>query len=100
MSIKTAISCLALLAVPAEWVRADALARLKPEQLEAVHQAIAALRSQRRESVRAGPFRDYRANLHVHSALSHDSRGTIEEIVAAARAAGTHVLMFTEHPAE
>jgi len=100
MRIKTVIIiCVALLAAP-EWARADALARLKPERLEAVHQAIAALRSQRKESVRAGPFRDYRANLHVHSALSHDSRGTIQEIVAAARAAGTHVLMFTEHPAE
>jgi hypothetical protein len=100
MPIKPVIICLALLAGPAEWVRADALARLKPERLEAVHQAIVALRSQRRESVRAGPLRDYRANLHVHSALSHDSRGTIEEIIAAARAAGTGVLMFTEHPAE
>src|SRR5207244_4860110 len=31
---------------------------------------------------------------------SHDSRGTIEEIVAAAKATGTRVLMFTEHPSE
>ena len=41
-----------------------------------------------------------RANLHVHSAFSHDSRGTVEEIVAAAKKVGTQVVMFTEHPAD
>src|SRR5262249_15747217 len=46
------------------------------------------------------PYKDYRANLHVHSSLSHDSRGTIEEITAAAKKVGTSVLMFTEHPAD
>ena len=80
--------------------RADALARLQPDQLEAVHRAVRALRSDWRKLDRPGPYRDYRANLHVHSALSHDSRGTIAEIVAAARAACTRVLLFTEHPAD
>jgi hypothetical protein len=68
--------------------------------LEAVHKAVLAHRSQWRKLERPGPYHDYRANLHVHSALSHDSRGTIAEIVAAARATGTRVLMFTEHPAD
>src|SRR5207244_709706 len=49
---------------------------------------------------RSGPYQEYRANLHVHSLLSHDSRGTLEEIVAAAKKVGTRVLMFTEHPSE
>jgi len=80
--------------------RADALARLMPERLDAVHQAITDLKSQRRAVPRPGPYRDFRANLHVHSAFSHDSRGKIEDIVAAARAVGTQVLMFTEHPAD
>src|SRR5947209_1871805 len=80
--------------------RADALAKLKAEKLEAVHQAIRALRSEWRWLPRRGPYREYRANLHVHSALSHDSRGTIAEIVAAARQVGTRVVMFTEHPSE
>ena len=80
--------------------RADALARLEPEKLAAVHQDIAALRPEWQKLPRPGPFTEYRANLHVHSALSHDSRGTLDEIVAAAKAVGTHVLMFTEHPAE
>src|SRR5438132_4780557 len=82
------------------YARADALAKLKLDKLEAVHKAIQALRSERREVPRSGPYKEYRANLHVHSLLSHDSRGTIEEIVAAARAAGTRVLLFTEHPAD
>ena len=78
----------------------DALDRLTAERLEAVQQSLVALKSQRRELVRSGPLGEYRANLHVHSALSHDSRGKIEEIVSAAKAVGTQVLMFTEHPAE
>lgn len=81
-------------------LHADALARLKSEHLEAVHKDIQGLRSQWQALPRSGPFREYRANLHVHSALSHDSRGTIEEIVAAAKATGTRILMFTEHPAD
>jgi hypothetical protein len=79
---------------------ADALARLQPDKLEAVHRAIQALRAQRRVLVRPGPYREYRANIHVHSRLSHDSRGTVDEIVAAARKTGTRVLLFTEHPAD
>jgi len=78
--------------------RADALARLKPDKLEAVHQAVLALRADWRKLDRAGPYKEYRANVHVHSALSHDSRGTLDEIVAAARATGSRVLLFTEHP--
>jgi hypothetical protein len=80
--------------------RADALSKLKPEKLEAVHQAIQALRADWRPVPRSGPYREYRANLHVHSSLSHDSRGTIEEIVSAAKKVGTSILMFTEHPSD
>ncbi len=82
------------------FARGDALERLKPERLEATHRAVAELRSLRQEVTRPGPYRDFRANLHVHSAFSHDSRGTIAEIVAAAKAVGTRVLLFTEHPSD
>ena len=77
----------------------DAIDRLTAERLEAVHQAVLKFKSELREVPRSGPLREHRANLHVHSAFSHDSRGTIEEIVTAAKAAGTSVIMFTEHPA-
>jgi hypothetical protein len=80
--------------------RADALAKLEAEKLEAVHRAVEVLRAKRQKLERPGPYKEYRANLHVHSKLSHDSRGSLEEIVAAARACGTSVLMFTEHPAD
>jgi hypothetical protein len=80
--------------------RADALAKLKPDKLEALHQAIQTLRAEWKAITRQGPYREYRANLHVHSSLSHDSRGTIEEIVAAAKKVNTSVLMFTEHPSD
>ncbi len=79
---------------------ADAVDRLTAERLEAVHQVVLKLKSERRDVPRQGTLREYRANLHVHSAFSHDSRGTIDEIVAAAKSVGTQVLMFTEHPAD
>lgn len=79
---------------------ADALERLKVEKLRVVHRDVATFKSQRQETPRPEPYRDFRANLHVHSAFSHDSRGKIEDIVTAAKAVGTQVLMFTEHPAD
>ena len=63
---------------------ADALARLTPKKLEAIQQAVAALKAQRQPEARSGPFREYRAAIHLHSSFSHDSRGTLNEIVAAA----------------
>jgi hypothetical protein len=80
--------------------RADALVKLKADRLEAVRRAVMALRAERREWQRADSYRDYRANLHVHSYLSHDSRGQLDDIVAAAKRAGTTILMFTEHPSD
>jgi hypothetical protein len=86
------------LLVPARLARADALERLRADRLETVRKDVAALRAEWRQLPPAGPFTDYRANLHVHSVLSHDSRGTVDEIVAAAKAVGTRVVLFTEHP--
>lgn len=81
-------------------VAEDAIDRLTAARLEAVHQSLNKFKDDRRTLTRSGPFRDYRANLHVHSAFSHDSRGKIDEIIAAAKVAGTQILMFTEHPAD
>ncbi len=80
-------------------VRADALDRMTAEKLAAVRASVAEWAKKRQEVARPGPWKEYRANLHVHSAFSHDSRGKIEDIVASAKKAGTQVLMFTEHPA-
>ena len=92
-----AVLVFGILSAPA---RADAIARLKPEKLQAIHRAILDLRSQWRSLSRPGVYQEFRANLHVHSSLSHDSRGKIEDIVVAAKRVGTRVLMFTEHPSD
>lgn len=80
--------------------RADAIDRLKPERLEAVHRAIEEGKKDWRKVEPLTPLVDHRAILHLHSKWSHDSRGTIENIVAAAKSVGVSVLMFTEHPAD
>jgi hypothetical protein len=40
---------------------------------------------------------DVRGIVHCHSALSHDSEGTLEEIAAAAHGAGVRFLAMTDH---
>lgn len=77
----------------------DALERLKPEYLKQMREARESFALQRQPPDSDGSI-SVRANLHVHSELSHDSRGKIEDIVAAAKRAGTEVLMFTEHPSQ
>ena len=94
------ILAFAIMLLPTARAHADALERLKVEKLRVVHRDVAAFKSQRQDVARPEPYRDFRANLHVHSAFSHDSRGKIEDIVAAAKAVGTQVVMFTEHPAD
>lgn len=95
------LTCLSIACgtAPSAAIAADAIDRLTPQRLEAVHQSIEKLKTQRKPLARRGPFTEHRANLHVHSAFSHDSRGKIEDIVASAKAAGSDILMFTEHPA-
>ncbi len=99
-SFLVVLSVVVAVALQSHSVAADAIEKLKPARLEAVRQSIATLRDQRIEVLRAGPYQEHRANLHVHSHWSHDSVGTVEEIVHAARATGTSVIMFTEHPAD
>jgi len=93
------ISCWIVLLASAPMVAADMLDRLRPEKLQATHEAIKALKFQRRAVGLSSGYDDVRALLHVHSAWSHDSRGTIEEIVLAAKEAGVRVILFSEHPA-
>jgi len=78
---------------------ADALDRLQPDKLHAEHEAIERLKLQHHQVSLSSSYQDVRALLHVHSGFSHDSRGTIEEIIAAAKQAEVRVIMFSEHPA-
>jgi hypothetical protein len=89
-----------LFAIISHVALADGLEKLKAERLEAVRLSVESLRQQRVEVPRTDGYQEHRANLHVHSHWSHDSVGTIEEIVAAAKQTGTSVVMFTEHPAD
>jgi hypothetical protein len=87
-----------LVSVPA--ASADGLARLAPAKLAAVQAAVAELAAERRPvEVKLEGYEDYRAILHCHSLLSHDSRSKLEEIIKAAKEVGVRVIMFTEHPA-
>jgi hypothetical protein len=80
-------------------VRGDAVDRLKPAYLKSLHEAVEGLQHDRQPASLPNAFTDYRAVMHVHSLLSHDSRGTVEEIIAAAKKVGVKVILFTEHPA-
>lgn len=86
-------------ALAAAAISEDAIDRLARDRVERVHDAVAALAAARVPLDRPGPLREYRLNLHVHSSFSHDSRGEIGAIVAAAKRAGTDAILFTEHPA-
>jgi hypothetical protein len=72
--------------------------RLEESRLAALRRAVRPLRAAARPQPRSGEYLDVRSALHVHSSLSHDSRGTPAEIAAAARAAGIRAVFMTEHP--
>jgi hypothetical protein len=44
-----------------------------------------------------GGLAEYTAVMHVHSGYSHDGRGTLDEIAAAAARAGVRVVFLTDH---
>jgi hypothetical protein len=76
---------------------ADGADHLALPRLQRVHEAVAQLRMLPRAPTEAGPFQDVRAVIHCHSYLSHDSRGTPEEIIAGAKKAGVRVIFMTDH---
>ncbi|MEZ6072459.1 MAG: hypothetical protein R3C10_19905 [Pirellulales bacterium] len=88
-----------ILAISTQTTRGDAVERMRMERLRATHEQVAALAERRRDVALSSDYEDCRALLHVHSAFSHDSNGSIDEIIAAARAVGARVVMFSEHPA-
>lgn len=79
---------------------ADALERMALDRLKRTDEAVRLLQNDRRPVEVSSGYNDYRAVVHVHSHLSHDSHGTVEEIRRAAREVGVQVVLFTEHPAD
>lgn len=69
--------------------------RLSAQFLEKLDQERATLAA----SVKATevPYPFVRGTFHFHSHFSHDSNGTLEEIIVAAKATNTRVIGFTEH---
>lgn len=78
---------------------ADAIQRLQIPKLAATHEAVKDLRGRRVPVEWSSGYEDYRAIIHCHSKFSHDSRGTIDRILEAAKTAGVQVILFSEHPA-
>ena len=72
--------------------------RLSAQRLEQFDRDRAALAA--RLEPGAPPYPLVRGTFHMHSRLSHDSKGTPEEIVAAAKATGTRIVGMTEHPSD
>jgi len=69
------------------------LARLAPKHADVVKYAAA-----RKTLPPPLGLQDIRAVIHCHGYLSHDSWGHIEDLLAAAKASGTRVVMMTDHP--
>lgn len=80
--------------------RADALERINLVRLKKIHEHVIRLQGTRRELPPDAEFQDVRAQMHLHSKLSHDSRAELDEILAAARLTNSKVLLFTEHPSK
>lgn len=65
--------------------------------LQAVREALEALRSQRRSLPAVDGFTEFRGVIHTHTGLSHDSGGTMAEILTAAQVARLSFLIITDH---
>jgi len=84
--------------IPGRDLRGDAVDRLQPAYLKSLHEAVEAFQHDRQPVSLPSALTDYRAAMHVHSLLSHDSRSKLTEIIAAAKKVGVRVILFTEHP--
>jgi hypothetical protein len=98
--VRLAFLAIFLFAYPTAPTWADALSRMQISLLRATRSSINELQDQRQEVPSADrEFQDFRAQIHVHTHLSHDSNATIEEILEAAKKCNTQILLFSDHPA-
>lgn len=73
------------------------LERLQPERLAAVRAAREALARQRRPVPEVGVYQSFRAVVHIHAEDARHTLGTRAEVLAAAKATGTQVVLFSDH---
>ncbi len=71
--------------------------RMQIARLQAVHQDRLRYRKERRTVKLKTGYKDYRAILHAHAEDSSHTGGTRPEILAAAKRAGVHIIMLTDH---
>jgi hypothetical protein len=81
---------LAVLFVPAFWHHWVTYPRLERDVNE--------MQKLRKEPVALTRLHTYRGVLHVHSYLSHDSKGTLNDIISAAKTDGIDFIFLTDHP--
>src|SRR6185436_12655060 len=73
------------------------LQRLESDHLKAAHEARLQFARERQVLTNMGVYEDYRAVLHVHAEDSDHTKGTRQEVLAAAKKTGVRVVMFTDH---
>src|SRR4051812_11306716 len=71
--------------------------RLEPARLKAVHEDRLRFARERRPVPDLSLYEDFRAVLHVHAEDSDHTKGTRQEVLAAARKTGVRVVMFSDH---
>jgi len=79
-----------VLFTPAIWRHWVTYPRLEKE--------VNAFQKLRKEPVVLTKLNTYRGVLHVHSYLSHDSKGTLNDIIPAAKSDGIDFIFLTDHP--
>src|SRR5207244_12141242 len=75
--------------------RISTLKRLSADYLKQAHADVEAFARARQPVALKTGYNDYRCVIHAHSYLSHDSRGTIQEVAAAAKSAGVDAVFLT-----
>jgi hypothetical protein len=102
LTVKKALVAIALVVLACAAAPADntdaVFERLKLTNLEAVRQDLNNFRKTLAAPAATDGYKDLRAVIHSHSLLSHDSRGTLDQMVEGAKASGTDVVMLTDHP--
>lgn len=80
--------------------RLSTMQRLEKAYLEKARAAVAEFARNRKDELPKlpGGLKDWRCILHCHSYLSHDSRGSIAEIAAAAKHVGVDAIFLSDHP--
>jgi hypothetical protein len=75
-----------------------ALAGCTPHyKLQSLKMELAEVQAQRLPMTGLEEFQDFRGAIHVHSYISHDSLGSPEEIIQAAKEAGLNFIVMTDH---